>query len=100
MSKAAARPFHHSFLGTPYQGFEVLVAGCVALSVPVWSALLLSMSKLGEQAVAVEIRLGPEHEDGGPDQMHRHTQSSPRRAQLSPAVASISSTQSSLPVRS
>ncbi|MEZ4444017.1 MAG: hypothetical protein R3B72_33395 [Polyangiaceae bacterium] len=55
MSKAAARPFHHSFLGTPYQGFEVLVAGCVALSVPVWSALLLSMSKLGEQAVAVEI---------------------------------------------
>lgn len=47
---ASASRLRPGILGTDFSGFEVLVASCVALSVPVWSALLLSMTQLGEHA--------------------------------------------------
>jgi len=57
MSRSAAAPagYRPGVFGTDYSSFEVLVAGCVALSVPIWSALLLSMTELGDQADVPEI---------------------------------------------
>ncbi len=55
MSRAATAGYRPGVFGTDYSSFEVLVASCVALSVPVWSALLLSMSALGDHANAPSI---------------------------------------------
>jgi len=45
-------------LGTDFRSFEVLMATCVGLSVPVWSAVLLSLSALGDHANAPAITTG------------------------------------------
>ena len=55
MSRTASAGYRPGVFGTDYSSFEVLVASCVALSVPVWSALLLSMTELGEHANVPEI---------------------------------------------
>ncbi len=46
--------------GTDYQAFELLIASCVALSIPVWLAVLLSFSQLDVTADAPEIGGGDE----------------------------------------
>jgi hypothetical protein len=46
------------FLGSDYRSFELLMAACVALSVPIWSAVLLSFSDLSERAKAPQITAG------------------------------------------
>jgi hypothetical protein len=55
MSRAAALARPRGVLGTDYQSFEVLVATCIALSVPVWSALLLSMTNFDSYGTAPAI---------------------------------------------
>ena len=59
MTSAASRALRpRGVLGSDYEPNEVLVAACIALSVPVWSAVLLSMSDLDKQANAVSIAPG------------------------------------------
>jgi hypothetical protein len=51
---------HHGVLGTDYRSEELIAALCIALSVPVWSTVLLSVSNLAKLGAARAIDPGAE----------------------------------------